>query len=215
MSESWLLRISDIWEVLCTVLHFRSHLRTSPIDWLLCGTEPCVFFHGSLLCWSRLMLCARWLSWLTAMDKGIVYLPSMPAQQEVINTGNLIQRQETPLPPTEFKLNALLLFLAKSRTACLGPAEQAVARPGQHLRRLFQQFLSFFSSLLWQTITISISLLPLLYSWVFHTSLFQNPLLFNIPITPTGPEYSLCSGIFMESLFYLYFFYFLLLLFCK
>lgn len=81
--------------------------------------------------------------WLTAMDKGIVYLPSMPAQQEVINTGNWIQRQETPLPPTEFKLNAILLFLAKSRIGCLGPAELAVARPGQRLRRLFQQFSPF------------------------------------------------------------------------
>lgn len=44
----------------------------------------------------------------------------MPAQLEVINTSNLIQRQETPLPLTEFKLNALLFFLAKSRLLGLG-----------------------------------------------------------------------------------------------
>lgn len=57
---------------------------------------------------------------------GIECLPSVPAQLGVINTGNLIQRQETPLPPTEFKLNALLFFSAKSREAGLRPP-----RPGQ------------------------------------------------------------------------------------
>lgn len=57
---------------------------------------------------------------------GIVCLPSVPAQLEVINTGNMIQRQETPLPPTEFRLNALLCFLAKSRKAWHGRAA-----PGQ------------------------------------------------------------------------------------
>lgn len=61
-------------------------------------------------------------------------LPSVPAQLEVINTGNLIQRQETPLPPTEFKLNALLFFLAKSRFTWLEPAEPDVDLAGPFSR---------------------------------------------------------------------------------
>lgn len=67
--------------------------------------------------------------WLTARDNGIVCPPSVPAQLEVINTGNLIQRQETPLPPKEFKLNALLFFLAKSRFA--GLSIMSLMWPGQ------------------------------------------------------------------------------------
>lgn len=157
--------------------------------------------------------------WLTALDNGIVCLPSVPAQLEVINTGNLIQRQETPLPPKEFKLNALLFFLAKSRFA--GHSEPDVAWPGRRQWTLFQCFVFFCQSLstpVWQTITILIWLLLPLYSWAFHSPLFQKPLLFNIPITPTGPEHSLWSGIFMESLFYLcvfFIFIFLLLLLRK
>lgn len=76
------------------------------------------------------MLCVRRLGPLTdSPGQGIVCLPSVPAQLEVINTGNLIQRQETPLPPTEFKLNALLFFLAKSRFA--GLSLLSLMWPGQ------------------------------------------------------------------------------------
>lgn len=118
-------RAVDRWELLSTVLHFRSHLRTSPIDrWDVAGS---VIFHGSLQCWSRLLFHVRGPSLLTdSAGSGIVCLPSVPAQLEVINTGNMIQRQETPLPPTEFRLNALLCFLAKSRKAWHGRAA-----PGQ------------------------------------------------------------------------------------
>lgn len=76
------------------------------------------------------MLCVRRLGPLTdSPGQGIVCPPSVPAQLEVINTGNLIQRQETPLPPTEFKLNALLFFLAKSRFA--GLSLLSLMWPGQ------------------------------------------------------------------------------------
>ncbi|TNN75799.1 hypothetical protein EYF80_013946 [Liparis tanakae] len=98
------------------------------------GNKPCGFFHGSLQFRSRPMLRAasrvRWPGPLTdGPGEGIVCLPSVPAQLEVINTGNLIQRQETPLPPTEFKLNALLFFFAKSRFALLNPAEPHTTWP--------------------------------------------------------------------------------------
>lgn len=139
----------------------------------------------------------------------------MPAQLEVINTGNPIQRQETPLSPTEFKLNALLFFLAKSRFAWLNPAEPDKARPGGGQWRLSQHVFrplligsllgKSIASPVGQAIIISICLLPLLYCSVFQSPLFQKLLLFNIPIAPTGPEHSLWSGIFMESLFYLFF----------
>lgn len=66
-------------------------------------------------------------------------LPSVPAQLEVINTGNPIQRQETPLPPTEFKLNALLFFLAKSRFTWLEPAEPDVDLAAQFSRVTHRQ----------------------------------------------------------------------------
>lgn len=122
-------------------------------------------------------------------------LPSVPAQLEVINTGNLIQRQETPLPPTEFKLNALLFFLAKSRFTWLEPAQPDVDlaaqfsqvthrrsdRPSQFQSRCCRRFIA--------------------EPFIGHSP--QQRLLFNIPIRPAGPEH---SGIFMESLFYLFFF---------
>lgn len=112
----WLGRVVDRWELLSTVLHFRSHLRTSPIDRWDVGGD--VIFHGSLQCWSRLLLHVRGPSLLTdSAGSGIECLPSVPAQLEVINTGNMIQRQETPLPPTEFRLNALPCFSAQPRTA--------------------------------------------------------------------------------------------------
>lgn len=123
-------------------------------------------------------------------------LPSVPAQLEVINTGNLIQRQETPLPPTEFKLNALLFFLAKSRFTWLEPAEPDVDLAGPFSRvthRRSDRPSKFQSHCCLRFIT-----------GAFHSPLFQKPLLFNIPIRPTGPEQ---SGIFMESLFYLFFFF--------
>lgn len=133
---------SDTWELFCTALHFRSHLRTSPIDRLGYRAISPVCFSmvpsRAKARWCTGLLWLRWLGPLTdSTGYGIVWLSSVPAQLEVINTRNLIQRQETPLPSTELKLNALLFFLAKPRFAWLTLTEPDIFWPGGGQWRLF------------------------------------------------------------------------------
>lgn len=94
----WLGMASDTWQLFRTDLHFRSFLRTSLTDWLICVVSMVPCSKAGRRCGQR---SADWQLWMR--DR-------VSAQPEVINSRNLIL----------LRLNALLLFWAKSTTAWLG-----------------------------------------------------------------------------------------------